>query len=276
MHLSGANILIGQPQGRYDGHAHVFDTDGPLTPARRYTPARPARFADYCALLARHGLNGALLVQPSFLGTDNTYLLDCLRRTEVHDGLLFRGVAVTGPATPEKTLVHLAEAGVVGMRLNLIGQRLPNFSTPDWRAHLRDLARLGWHLEVQIEGARLPPLLPVLGEQTHALVIDHFALPTDGRHERCPGFQALINTRGEHLFVKLSAPYRAFPQLKGPMLTEAAVMAAVDLIERFGPARMVWGSDWPWTRHEEGRTFNEALGWQTIWERLAGRTGPSG
>ncbi|QID18413.1 amidohydrolase family protein [Nitrogeniibacter mangrovi] len=268
MKFTGANVLMGLPSGRYDGHAHVFGIDGTMVSGRRYTPDRPALLADYIALLKGHGLDGGLLVQPSFLGTDNTYLVDCLRRTDEHGDLVFRGVAMTDPATSDTALADMAEAGVLGMRLNLIGREVPDFTTPEWRGHLHDLAALGWHLEVQIEGARLSPVLPVLAEHAYRLVIDHFGLPAQGCFETCAGFRALLEAPGDQVFVKLSAPYRAFPDAAGDVLSERARSAATRLVERFAPERLVWGSDWPWTRHEAGRSFEEALTWRATWESL--------
>lgn len=266
---------MGVLTGRFDGHAHVFCTDGPMVAGRRYTPEHAAPLADYCDILSRHGLNGALLVQPSFLGTDNSYLAACLNAVGDHAGLVFKGVAMTDPATPRAELERLNAAGVVGMRLNLIHGDVPDFDSPAWRAHLAELTRLGWHIEVQIEGARLPTVLAALKDRVGRLVIDHFGLPEGGQIDTCPGHRALMATPGEHIYMKISAPYRAFPGIQGDALAAQARTATRQLLERFSPQRLVWGSDWPWTRHETGRSFDEALAWRDAWERVitAGQNG---
>jgi predicted TIM-barrel fold metal-dependent hydrolase len=61
-----------------DSHAHVFVRGLPLASGRRYAPTYEATLDDYRAMLASIGLSHGVLVQPSFLGTDNGFLLSCL------------------------------------------------------------------------------------------------------------------------------------------------------------------------------------------------------
>jgi hypothetical protein len=58
-----------------DTHAHVFERGLPLANARRYAPGYDAPLSAYLAQLDAHGLSNGVLIQPSFLGTDNSYLL---------------------------------------------------------------------------------------------------------------------------------------------------------------------------------------------------------
>ncbi|MER5756832.1 amidohydrolase family protein [Streptomyces sp. NPDC002088] len=55
--------------------------------------------------------------------------------------------------------------------------------------------------------------------------------------------------------MKAAAPYRSAPQ--------AATAIMRSLLHARGGERMLWGSDWPWTRHEEGRVYSETLAWLT-------------
>src|SRR4051794_28182411 len=73
-----------------DTHAHVFTRDLMLASDRRYAPGYDAPFADYLAMLDRNGVSHGVLVQPSFLGTDNTFLAKAL--LQAPDRL--RGIAV--------------------------------------------------------------------------------------------------------------------------------------------------------------------------------------
>jgi predicted TIM-barrel fold metal-dependent hydrolase len=63
-----------------DSHAHVFSRDLHLIGARRYTPEYDATLGQYLEHLQTHGLSHGVLVQPSFLGTDNSYLLAALKQ----------------------------------------------------------------------------------------------------------------------------------------------------------------------------------------------------
>ena len=85
-----------------DTHAHVFDRSCRLVEGRRYTPGYEAPAARYVEVLARAGVRHGVLVQPSFLGTDNACLLAGLRR---FPGTL-RGIAVVahGHLFPPKHL----------------------------------------------------------------------------------------------------------------------------------------------------------------------------
>ena len=62
-----------------DTHAHVFHQGLALADTRRHTPDYDATLAQYLELLDGHGLSHGVLVQPSFLGTDNSHLLQALR-----------------------------------------------------------------------------------------------------------------------------------------------------------------------------------------------------
>lgn len=109
-----------------DTHAHVFHQGLALADTRRHTPDYDATLAQYLELLDGHGLSHGVLVQPSFLGTDNSHLLQALRAAPAR----LRGVAVVDPAIDDPGLQALAAAGVVGIRLNLIGLDLPDLAAP--------------------------------------------------------------------------------------------------------------------------------------------------
>ena len=63
-----------------DTHAHVFARGLTLAEGRRYAPDYDAPVEDYLRRLDENGLSHGVLVQPSFLGTDNGFMLDALRR----------------------------------------------------------------------------------------------------------------------------------------------------------------------------------------------------
>ncbi|WP_350340910.1 amidohydrolase family protein, partial [Escherichia coli] len=67
-----------------------------------------------------------VLIQPSFLGTDNSYMVSGLRQAPER----LRGIAVLAPEAEAGTMRDLAGAGVVGLRLNLIGKPDPAFASP--------------------------------------------------------------------------------------------------------------------------------------------------
>lgn len=232
---------------RIDAHAHVFDRNLRLAAGRRYAPDYDAPLDTYLRQLDENGLTHGVLVQPSFLGTDNSYLLDCL---ETAGGQL-RGIAVIDPDIPFEQLVAYDKAGVAGIRLNLVGQALPDFSTGEWPDLLAKLKALGWQIEIQRNATDLAPLARELVENGVNVVVDHFGLPDPRLGIADPGFRSLLQLGSSgRLYVKLSAPYRngsdgkAFARLAYPLLRDAV-----------GLDRLMWGSDWPHTQHESSQTY---------------------
>jgi predicted TIM-barrel fold metal-dependent hydrolase len=227
-----------------DTHAHVFKQDLALAGDRRYAPAYDATIADYLAMLDRNGVSHGVLIQPSFLGTDNTYLLEALRTAPAR----LRGIVVVAPEIGSRELAALAAGGCAGIRLNLIGRPDPAFETATWRGHLAHLAALGWQVEVQAEARRLPTLLPPLVAAGLAVVVDHFGRPDPRLGIDDPGFRYLLGSGPSGwIWVKLSGAYRN----GGNGIGEHTAAAAAALLRAaLGPDRLIWGSDWPHTRFE--------------------------
>ncbi|MBI0331136.1 amidohydrolase family protein [Burkholderia plantarii] len=227
-----------------DSHAHLFLSRLPLAAQRRHAPDYDATLDAYVAHLSAHGLSQGVLVQPSFLGTDNSWLAGVARRYPRR----FRGVVVVDPRADEATLDALAASGIVGARLNLIGLPLPDLRDGPWPAFLARINALGWHLELHREAADLPVLLEALLAQRCTVVVDHFGRPDPAAGACDAGFRYLLaQADGGRVWVKLSAAYRS---AGGPGDGEAlARVLASQLLAAFGTERLVWGSDWPHTQH---------------------------
>src|ERR1700741_2321797 len=80
---SGKKALaeVTAPQTVIDTHSHVFHRGLKLASGRRYAPDYDAPLSLYLAQLDQNGTTNGVLVQPSFLGTDNSYIVDCLGQT---------------------------------------------------------------------------------------------------------------------------------------------------------------------------------------------------
>ncbi len=228
-----------------DTHAHLFVRGLPLAATRRHAPDYDATLDAYASNLRGHGLSQGVLVQPSFLGTDNRWLAAVAHRYPRR----FRGVAVVAPETGEAELEALAASGIVGARLNLIGLPLPDLRGGPWPGFLARIDALGWHLEIHRAAADVPALIDALLPRCRAIVIDHFGRPDPAAGAADPGFRGLLERAGsKRVWVKLSAAYRSVRDGDGEAL---GVELAADLLAAFGPQRLVWGSDWPHTEHRE-------------------------
>jgi predicted TIM-barrel fold metal-dependent hydrolase len=227
-----------------DSHAHVFVRGLPLASHRRHAPDYDATLDAYAEHLRANGVSHGVLVQPSFLGTDNSFFLDVLQRYPQR----FRGVAVIDPSISDDELRRLAACGVVGMRLNLIGLALPDLRATQWRALFTRINALGWHVEIHRNAVDLPMIVTPLLEQDCMIAIDHFGRPDPEFGARDPGFRYLLTTaKSGRVWVKLSAAYRSVCGENGTSLGATLTSA---LLDSFGAERLVWGSDWPHTQHQ--------------------------
>ena len=232
-----------------DSHAHVFHRGLRLAPGRRYAPGYDAPLELYLQQLDRNGMTNGVLVQPSFLGTDNSYLVDSLKTA----GGRLRGIAVVDPKVSSDELGALDRAGVVGIRLNLVGQPLPDLAAPEWKALLASVKSMGWQVEVQRNASDLAMLVPQLLDHGVTVVLDHYVLPDPKLGVADSGFQSVRRLgASRRVWVKISAPYRngaageSFAKEAYPLLREA-----------YGLDRLLWGSDWPHTQFESTESYEK-------------------
>ncbi|TBU80795.1 amidohydrolase [Pseudomonas daroniae] len=232
-----------------DTHAHIFRQDLPMLPNRRYSPDYDALVEQYLEHLERHGLSHGVLIQPSFLGTDNSFMVEALRRYPQR----LRAVAVVDVAVSEAQLDELAAVGVVGIRLNLIGKALEDYTGPQWTALFERLARRGWQVEIQRGVDDLALIVPAILGCGVDVVIDHFGLPTGGIDVQKANHRTFLYLLAEpRVWLKLSATYRSESDLAQVQTVLAQVRQAAGGIERF-----LWGSDWPNTQFEDRTNYAE-------------------
>jgi predicted TIM-barrel fold metal-dependent hydrolase len=233
-----------------DSHAHVFDEGCVYLAGSRYTPKAFAPAARYVDLLDRHGIAGGVLVQPSFLGTDNSFMLRAIAGWPHR----LRGVAVVPLAVEPRELATLRAQGVRAVRLNLVGVDDPDYAAPEWRRWLVNVRDAGLPVDLHATGERWGRILPPLLDFGLSVVIEHLGRPGTEDPMQCPGFRAVLAAAASgNAWVKLSAPYR--------MPDGAAERAVPLLLERYGAERLLWGSDCPWTQHEDGKTMPGAMDW---------------
>jgi predicted TIM-barrel fold metal-dependent hydrolase len=229
-----------------DCHFHVFDA-GQAQAHARYVPAYDAPLANWQAAAHPHGVQRGVLVQTSFLGTDNSRLVQELTRNPT----MLRGVAVVDPGSGAAELAPLHNAGVRGIRLNLAGA---SHDMTAWSAAqgLWDaLFALGWHLELHTDIGRLPEVLSRVPANL-PVVVDHMAKP-DSVTAGDPTIDALVRRASQApVHVKLSGAYR----LGGRDPLALARLWADEL----GAGRLLWGSDWPCTNHESEADYGRLLG----------------
>lgn len=238
----------------FDCHAHVYERVAAIDGAR-YVPGRPAPLETWLGHLGRHRLVGGVIVQVSFLGTDNSQLCSALAQL---DTSRFAGVAVVDIAVEDEELVNLKAQGVRGVRWNLVrGAPLPDLGSAPVRRHLDLVRRHNLHLEVHLEGHRLADALPRLVDRGLRVVVDHFGLPGRANCLEDPWLNALQAMPDRSLvYAKFSAPYR----------TEFDIVDhARRLLDLLPADHIVWGSDWPHTQYEAEVDYDAATKSWEMW-----------
>jgi predicted TIM-barrel fold metal-dependent hydrolase len=242
-----------------DTHAHIFAKDLELAAVRRYAPTYDATAEDYLKQLDANGVRGGVLVQPSFLGVNNDYLIAAIAKFPDR----FRGIAVVEPDIDLKQIDAMDAAGIVGIRLNLQRLPIPKFNEGAWPKFLAHLRRLDWQVEIIREGPDLPFMIEPLLDAGVNVVCDHFGRPAETDSIDDPAFQYLLSKgKSRRVYVKLSGGYRNWPG--GDAEGQGRKCAAL-LLKHFGPERLMWGSDWPHTQNESQVNFGATLKHLTDW-----------
>ena len=227
-----------------DSHAHICGPESLYAYAdeRIYTPP-DALLPEYRNLLKTLGVERAVLVQPSVYGTDNTVMLAALREMTAA-GMPCRGVAVVDEAVTERELNDLHEAGVRGLRFNLVDVAEPGKGAPlAWiRSLCERVAPRGWHAELLIHVDDYPDFDARFADFPTEIVIGHMGYLRLGRDVTSDGFGGMLRLAASgRCWVKLTAPYRIsagdLPYGEAGDFARAVVAAA--------PDRVVWGTDWP-------------------------------
>ena len=232
-----------------DCHAHVWEEDMPFVASAWSRPDYAYPVEAYLRDLDAHGIAYGVIAAASLFGTYNDYTIRALRG---HKRL--RGTAIVDPAIDPYTLAAMRADGIVGIRLQwFFVDPLPDMDGDDFRRLCRRLRDLDMHLHLNIEGARLIPVARRLAETGVKLVIDHF-----GWHDFAPRLAAASYREMLRLmecgtvWVKMSSGFRR----PDPDLPKAY---AQDLLARFGPERLLWGSDAPFVGHEDLADFALAV-----------------
>ena len=225
---------------KIDAHFHIFLAKTINQSQSRYPIQYDATIDQWHSLATPLGIDGGVIVQPSFLGIDNTFLLAAVSQSK---GTL-KGIAVLPSNAPRSALEELKEQGVVGVRLNLFRVSDPHSMIRNYWKLIEFINESEMHLELHHDDGLLNTLLLEIPSGTE-IVIDHFGRPKTGEeflHE-CSG----ILQHTSSLWVKLSAQYRT------PGLDHAKVLGY--WLDRIGPTKLLWGSDWPHTGFEAAQGY---------------------
>jgi predicted TIM-barrel fold metal-dependent hydrolase len=237
-----------------DAHAHVWSDDFdryPLAPAISVAEMSPRRFLPEELLAsARSSLvSRVLLIQMSYYGRDNRYMLDTIRSGPE----TFRGIAVIDHRSGEclAEMRRLRTLGVRGIRISrAAGDSADWPETGEYGPLFEYAAREGLAVCPLIDPEALPALSRMCARfPATCVIIDHMsrigmAGPVqDEQVENLCGLARFPDVR-----IKVSAFYAL--GLKRPPHADLAELIR-RLCEAYGPERLLWGSDCPFQLVEE-------------------------
>jgi predicted TIM-barrel fold metal-dependent hydrolase len=237
-----------------DTHVHVWTNDlqkYPISTGFTQEKMKPATFlpADILRHAQPSGVNRVVLVQMSYYGFDNSYMLDTIRQQP----RVFRGIAVIDWKAnhPDEIMKELSRKGVCGFRI-YPGSDLP--STWLDQPGFDKMFRCGAEKHLAMCPLINPDALPSIGRQCKKypgtpIVIDHLGSVGEGREIQEADIRALCAlARYPEVKVKVSAFY-ALGKGEPPHLELAPLIKRV--YEAFGPQRLMWGSDCPFQTVKE-------------------------
>lgn len=225
-----------------DCHVHVVGPSVafPQAEGRAYT-AGLATLEQLRAAADPAGVGRYVLVQPSFYGADNSFLLQSLDSLKECG----RGVVVLEPdAMSTRQLEQFERHGVCGVRVNLYSKfspMAPGGLEDVLKRYIARMPRAGWHIEIIASLSTIAAAAPFIADSTVPIVIDHYGLPGNEGPEGALGSSLLDLLSLSHVWIKLSAPYRVAAD---PLATSPPA-AWLSALYRVAPDRCVWGSDWP-------------------------------
>jgi predicted TIM-barrel fold metal-dependent hydrolase len=225
-----------------DCHVHVIDPERfPISGTRGYKPQADeyGTRETLGAVLDRHGITHAVLVQMSGYGSDNAAILDAIKTYPKR----FKAIVQIDPSASDKTLEYLASAGAVGVRFNLVKYDPGALLRHDAPRLLQRLKTLGWFAQIYADDAQWQSAAPILkASGVHALV-DHFGVCDITRGTDQKGFQAILAMGREgNATIKFSSLFRVSHLLPGFNDLDPFVE---ELLAAFGVDGCIWGSDWP-------------------------------
>ena len=229
-----------------DAHVHIWraTADYPKPNATIVSPFSDVPIELLADTMTEYGIDRAVLIQPLFPGFDNSYVADCAAAYPQQ----YAAVCVVDTSQPDaadKLDYWVTEHGCRGLRLrpNILDQT-GVFGSPQTYPVWARAAALGvvinivarpQHIDSIRHMAERFPSVPV--------IIDHMAHPhiQDGIHS--PNFQALLDLATlPNLYIKPTG-YYYFSGQGYPYADCWDFFRAV--YARFGPERLIWGSDFP-------------------------------
>ena len=244
-----------------DAHSHIWTPDTqkyPLAAGFFRDMMQPPSFTDdeLMALAEPVGVNRVVLIQMSFYGFDNSYMLDAIKK---HPGR-FSGVAVIDQDSgdPAPTMRELKEQGVRGFRIYPKNSDVEKWLSSDT---MHAMFTTGAREQLAMCCLINPNALPALDRMCRdfpetPVVIDHLCrIGVSGTIDPKDAKALCDMARHKNVTVKVSAFY-ALGAKKPPYRDLGPFIRQV--YDAFGPERLMWATDCPF-QAEGGHTYKDSI-----------------
>lgn len=253
-----------------DTHAHVWSADTTRFPFRPIlahvpAPAVPAPVEQLLQEMDDAGVDVTVLVQPSVYGWDNRYLMQCLDRWPDR----FMGICLVDPdkADPADLDLWCDAGGCRGVRFNVIREPDVSWLLDETRAGLFEaMERRGlsasFHMEIDHA-----PIVADLARRHRSIpfIVDYMGASVLRRDDVDIHIDRLAGEA--NVFCKiLCVAEDAQTAYPFPDITRFSQR----LLDRFGPERSMFGSDYPGPRSICG--YGKAVDWARSFPALDSRS----
>ncbi|MBQ15707.1 MAG: amidohydrolase [Planctomycetaceae bacterium] len=244
-----------------DAHSHIWTPDTkkyPLGPGyRRFNMDPPSFTAEELQKEMKPvGVNRVVLIQMSFYGYDNSYMLDAIRR---YPGS-FSGVAVIDQDQPRVDLEmrKMKGQGVRGFRIYPKNQTVEQWlDAPSMHTMWKTGGKEDLAMCCLIDADALPAIDRMCRRYPDTtVVIDHISRIGVTGEIKPAEVKALTDlARHKNVHVKISAFY-ALGKKKPPYHDLAGLIR--QMLDAYGPKRLMWASDGPF-QVVKGHTYKESI-----------------
>jgi L-fuconolactonase len=229
-----------------DSHLHVWRAvpDYPQPAVTTVSPVSDVPLEVFREYMAEHGVARGVLVQPLYPGEDNSYVADCAAASPER----LAAVCVVDPRSGEAAdclEYWVSQRGCKGLRLR---PRVPAEEACFGDAATFPLWERAQSLHVAVSLLAGPQHLPAIAAVAERfpgvpVVLDHMGHAAVQEGVRSEAFQLLLSlARFPRVYIKLSGFYYLSRQ---PYPYGDCAEPVRALVDRFGPGRLMWGSDFP-------------------------------
>ena len=245
-----------------DCHFHIVDPQRfPFSEEAGYRPKpdETGTLSDFLVCMESHGVDCGLAVQPSGYGYSNAALLDSIGQA---DGRL-KGIAVVQSNIADSEMQELKDAGIVGVRFNLVDFDPTGLAAKGVRKLLERIREIDWFVEVQCNAGDFIKIESGLRRTGVRVLIDHMGRPDPRAGVNQVGFSAIVAMADTgRAAVKLSGAFResyqAYPYRDLDPFVEV-------ILEAFTPDNCIWGSDWPFLNINPKIEYRQTLNCLERW-----------